>query len=551
MDRLKLKHKFVVLETAFLVMMLAIATFGLFMLRGAVNAEVETVERLELDMAVAEAVEAMNLAIVKEAKLAKDVWLRGHDEEKRKKYRGEFVTATETFKSRLEKAMEGASKLGARYPEFQAFVPRLESVGAMHQEMTGKYLAQIDAHKDVFDSDAKVNGLDRATSAAVSEILADFNKLVGKKVAEKLDLAEADYSHRRWLIIGWVFISIAVTGFLSVRIVRQVMRQLGGDPMDVADAVNTMAAGDFSRTASVAPPPGSLLDNAYRMQAALRDMIAGIKHQAGQVGDMAHGLAASARQIAENVNHESDAVSSMAASIEELSASTSHIHEQGVTARHLADKSCEHATHGADVVNKTADELIRAADETRGASSSVSKLGEDASRISDVVAAIKDIADQTNLLALNAAIEAARAGESGRGFAVVADEVRKLAGRAAAATQEIGGMSGNIGKVAGEALSSMGRVVENTQLGVIDAKKTQESIREIQDNFYQVAGLMNEIASALSQQNVAASDLARNTEKVSQMSEENSTAAQGLLQLANELEKKAAQVRGAVEVFRV
>jgi len=266
---------------------------------------------------------------------------------------------------------------------------------------------------------------------------------------------------------------------------------------------------------------------------------------------MAHSLAASANQIAENVNHESDAVSSMAAAIEELSVSTTHISDQGDSAKRIANSSRSNAENGAQVVNKTVNGLLSSAQEIKTASNEVSRLGEDASRISDVVKVIKEIADQTNLLALNAAIEAARAGEQGRGFAVVADEVRKLAERTAGATNEINQMSSKIGEVANHALSGMDKVVKTTQQGVGDAETAQVSIKNIQDSFGEVSGVIDDIASALVEQTAAANELAKSTEKVSQMSEENSNSAQHLLGLANDLEAKAREVRNSVEVFKV
>jgi methyl-accepting chemotaxis protein len=351
------------------------------------------------------------------------------------------------------------------------------------------------------------------------------------------------------LVVG---IAILVAAILfGLGITRNVLRQLGGDPAEVAHVVNTMASGNFAMEPRHRPVAGSLLANAYQMQAALRDMIGKIKNQADQVGDMAHSLAASAKQIAENVNHESDAVSGMAAAIEEMSVSTTHISDQGGNAKRIADESRSSAEHGTQVVNRTVSGLLATAQEIESASGEVSRLGENASRISDVVRVIKEIADQTNLLALNAAIEAARAGEQGRGFAVVADEVRKLAERTANATAEINEMSAGIGVVANNALSGMDKVVNTTRQGVADAETAQGSIASIQQSFGEVSGVIDDISAALAEQNIASTDLAKSTERVAQMSEENSSAAQSLLQLANALEEKAAQVRGAVEVFRV
>jgi methyl-accepting chemotaxis protein len=354
-----------------------------------------------------------------------------------------------------------------------------------------------------------------------------------------------------WLLTIVTLLTTVLVIGLAIYISRNVLQQLGGDPNEVAAVVNSMAAGDFSQQPANHPNTGSLLASAYQMQTKLRGMIVEVKEQAGQVGDMAHSLATSANQIAENVNQESDSVSSMAAAIEELSVSTTHISDQGANAKRIANDSRNSAEEGTKVVNKTVVGLLDTSREIEAASAEVSRLGEDASHISEVVKVIKEIADQTNLLALNAAIEAARAGEQGRGFAVVADEVRKLAERTASATNEINQMSNKIGEVARNALGSMDKVVKITRQGVGDAESAQTSIKDIQVSFGEVSALIDEIAPALEEQNAAAAELAKSTERVSQMSEENSGAAQSLLTLANELEGKAHETRQSVEVFKV
>jgi methyl-accepting chemotaxis protein len=550
---LSLKNKFLVLELVSFVMLLAVSVFSLIELHGALTDQMDDLVRLGSDIEVMENIDTLNLTAIKEAKLAKDVWLRGNDAEKIKKYRDEYVAEQNRFEERNRMAVAGLKKLAVGHEQdFSGFISSLDSLVQIHREVSGKYLVQIDAHRgNPAESDAKVAGIDRELTKQINEVRGKFVEFTLNKSKEKLVHAKEDYEQRSNIIIVWVVVSLLLSMALGIVIVRQIMRQLGGDPTEVSAVVNTMASGDFSRLPKSEPEPGSLLEHAYQMQAKLRHMILEVKTQSNHVGGMAHSLASSANQISENVNNESDAVASMAAAIEELSVSTTHISDQGANAKRIAGDSRSNAEQGANVVNKTVTGLLDTARQIEAASGEVSRLGEDATRISDVVKVIKEIADQTNLLALNAAIEAARAGEQGRGFAVVADEVRKLAERTASATNEINQMSAKIGSVASNALSSMDNVVKTTRQGVGDAETAQTSIKNIQSGFSEVSAVIDEIAPALEEQNSAASELAKSTERVSQMSEENSGAARNLQNLANELEGKAGEMLDAVEIFKL
>lgn len=549
---LTLKGKFLALESLSFVMFIGMAVFGLLQLSGAMQSEKENLTRLKMNFAVMSDIGSMNMAFIKEVKLAKDVWIRGTDADKLKKFRGEFVEQKNEFDQHNVQALAGLKSLSAGHQGYDEFIKQLDELADEHKQVSEKYLAQIDAHSgNAAASDALVAGIDRELQGKITALRDSYVKFVDLKADEKLHLADSGFMYRRTIVIVWVVLSLVLTFFLATLVIRSVLNQLGGDPKEVAKVVNTMANGDFSQQPDKLPDAGSLLANAYNMQSSLREMITKVKGQAGSVGDMAHRLAVSAQQISENVNHESDAVSGMAASIEELSMSTAHISDRGNGAKRIANTSRSTAEQGAQVVNKTVVGLLTSAQEIESASDEVSRLGEDASRISDVVKVIKEIADQTNLLALNAAIEAARAGEQGRGFAVVADEVRKLAERTANATTEINQMSGKIAQVASHALSGMGKVVATTRQGVTDAESAQSSIALIQNSFAEVADVIDEISSSLAEQNTASADLARSTKRMSAMSEENASAAQNLLTLATDLEGRAREVRQAVDVFRV
>lgn len=194
-------------------------------------------------------------------------------------------------------------------------------------------------------------------------------------------------------------------------------------------------------------------------------------------------------------------VSAVAMATEQLSASIREIADQVGHASSVAQSAVEEAQRS----NKMVSDLASAAD-----------------RIGEVVTLIAGIANQTNLLALNATIEAARAGEAGKGFAVVANEVKVLAGQTAKATEEIA--------------LQIGAIQEETRHAVV-------AIQGIGLTISQISETATLIASAVSQQEAATQEIARNVQMASDGTTEVSSNIHGVKDAADETGAAASDVR--------
>ncbi|MBP9753229.1 MAG: hypothetical protein KBD31_05450 [Proteobacteria bacterium] len=161
---------------------------------------------------------------------------------------------------------------------------------------------------------------------------------------------------------------------------------------------------------------------------------------------------------------------------------------------------------------------IQAASAAEEADGRVFGLSQTASKISDVVLLIQDIANQTHLLALNATIEAARAGEAGKGFAVVASEVKNLANETAKATDEISNQ------------------VSDIQLAT---KETVEAIKLISNIISDVNNISTSISNAVELQSSATRSIAN---YINQAWHSSSDIGEGLRLLARSFDEKDKQI---------
>lgn len=180
--------------------------------------------------------------------------------------------------------------------------------------------------------------------------------------------------------------------------------------------------------------------------------------------------------------------------------------------------SAQAAKQSTSLARGSADEGARRVRAMQESMQAIKVASED---ITKILKTIDEIAFQTNLLALNAAVEAARAGESGAGFAVVAGEVRALAGRSAQAAKETA--------------SRINDSVSKSQQGVQISAEVGQSFDEIQGKVLQLEQLVNEIATASTEQSQGITQVSTAVTQMDQVTQANAGGAEETAAAAEEL----------------
>ena len=208
-----------------------------------------------------------------------------------------------------------------------------------------------------------------------------------------------------------------------------------------------------------------------------------------QLEEMSQGLEQTFHEVGQNTDH------LVTVTLKDMDARTKQNAGNASEANNLM-KEASKVMNQADASMKDLTESMR----------EITKASEDTSKI---IKTIDEIAFQTNLLALNAAVEAARAGEAGAGFAVVADEVRNLAMRSAESAKNTAVMIEN--------------TVKKVKYGADLVSKTNAAFVDVSSRVNKVAGIMDEIAAASTDQAHGIEDVNRAVEEIDKLVQQNTT----------------------------
>jgi len=380
---------------------------------------------------------------------------------------------------------------------------------------------------------------------------------IGKHVQYKESQARAhgEESHAAYtlgtrLMIGVILLGIVSCGLLGNMLYRSVTGSLK-QMLTMFEKIGREL--DFTVRL-----PASSRDEIGQTQRALNGLLEKLQASFRQVCQMTMQLSSAAERMASNSSQmsaasmrQSEAASSIAGTVQELAVSAEQAAASAETAKQLSEESLLKARDSAQVIRQTVEDINGIAETVTVSSSQVRRLDESSTRIDAVVSVIKDVAEQTNLLALNAAIEAARAGEHGRGFAVVADEVRKLAERTAQSTAEIWTNISQMHDTAQETVEGIQAMVGKVETGVARANLADREMQQVGTSTQSIAGMVADIAAAVSRQKDANHDIAVQIEGIADMSRQNNRAAENTALTAAEVARLAHEMEQSVRIYRV
>ena len=259
------------------------------------------------------------------------------------------------------------------------------------------------------------------------------------------------------------------------------------------------------------------------IHANLVHIIRDISQVAGQVDTGAERVSSGAQALAQGTTEQAATVYGLMTNVTAITAQVRDSTVRCGDASELVDRATGYAVEA----DRKMDQLTEA---TRNIDQSSGQIG-------TIIKTIEDIAFQTNILALNAAVEAARAGSAGKGFSVVADEVRSLAAKSAEAAQNTNNL--------------ISRSIQSAKTGTESTDQAVSAMQVINDCIQSIKSLMDEISAASVQQSEMILLVENGIKEISNVVQDNSTAAEKSASVSKELSQQARTLRGLISRFRI
>ncbi|MFP3344345.1 methyl-accepting chemotaxis protein [Halomonas sp. SIMBA_159] len=513
MRNLSVKHTLAAAQGLMLIALLAIATTGILSKLSVMDSlrELDEVAALQVASINRTEVNLMELRL----RLAR---YTAYTED------GESTLAQEA----LGQARAALERADARFAEFTAVeVPPTAVRAPLIAAIVDYYPQMITAafRSDLADANYTALAQHRERFNAEFNILTDavraFNTRAQALTAE--EIAQAEQSHTKTMILSGVLIFLALALFIGVQIGinRMIVRPLQRS----VQVCENIAQGDLTSDIESRGKNeiGRLYSAMQEMQAKLQTMVGTLSHSSTAVAASSRQIAGGSQDLASRTEQQAAALQQTAASMDEISSIVRQNADTAAQAERLTQDASKKAAHGKQESEQTS-VLMR-------------ELETSSQKVNEIIQVIDSIAFQTNILALNASVEAARAGEHGRGFAVVASEVRSLATKTSNSSKEIRTMIEDIAS----------RIAQ----GADQALKNGESMDDINQAIVRVNDMMQELALAAKEQESGISQISTAIAEMDSATQENVSLVEETSTASASLQDEASRLAELVAAFRL
>lgn len=417
---------------------------------------------------------------------------------------------------------------------------------------------------------ALANQSEKAYPLIESQVEKDRKKTIG--FLEKLivnrendakllhDESEAGIEHFLWMNLSFTVSALLILSFLGAVFIQMITRPI----KEIENVMLLAENGDLTGVAKYLANDeiGRLTESYNHMIHGIRQTITKVQDQSNElevnsnellsdmeeVVDIIHEVNKRIQMMANGANRQYQQSVEGAQAIEEMSMGLQRIAENATHVSEASNETSQHASKGKDSVQVVLQQMQKISAGTQESSIVVASLNSRLQSIEEIVSVINEISSQTNLLSLNATIEAARAGDQGKGFAVVAGEVRRLAEQSSKSAEEIKGIIRGIHNDSIQTVSSMKKVTEEVESGVLMMHQLQANFTHIFSGIEQVSGEIQDVSatsqqlSAGSQQiNATIADMASIARVNAQESEQVAISAQKELEAVEKMTKAVYQ----------
>lgn len=300
---------------------------------------------------------------------------------------------------------------------------------------------------------------------------------------------------------------------------------------------------------------------ATKISASLMHVVNSLVLNVNKITSASTHIATSSQELSEATSQQAASLEETAASLEEITAMIAKASDSAnltatssVESHHKAEEgknSVDQMLSSMTDISKSNDDILEQVTEGNRQMTEIVKVIQD---IGNKTKVINEIVFQTKLLSFNASVEAARAGEHGKGFAVVAEEVGNLAQMSGNAAKEITDMlDKSISKVEtiiDETKHKVESLVQESKVkiesGESVARQCSDILNEIVLNVSKVSNLSNEISSAGKEQAQGVNEINKAVSQLDTVTQQNASTSVQVASTAEELSEEADNLNQSV-----